>query len=305
MDTQFLESFVMVVEHGSVAEAARHLNLTSAAVSQRIHALEREIGVTLVSRSGRTVRATEAGAAVLAQAQTLLRGVRDLRATAHDQNYAGELSLGAVSSALTGLLPPLLSKLAKDYPLMTLRIYPGTSSELYRKVADGEVDAAVIVEPNFMLPKTCEWVTWREEPLVVLAHRKITDRDPHRILSCEPFIRYDRKQWGGRLADDYLHQFDIHPHGHYELDSLDAIAVLVDRELGVSLVPDWAPPWPEGLTLTKIPLPLSKQKRRLGVVWRRSSPNLRLVQALVAEVRKNEPQAATAENSEALPVEEA
>ena len=52
MDTQFLESFVMVVEHGSVAEAARRLNLTAAAVTQRIRALEREIGTALVSRSG-------------------------------------------------------------------------------------------------------------------------------------------------------------------------------------------------------------------------------------------------------------
>ena len=106
MDTQFLESFVMVVEHGSVAEAARRLSLTAAAVTQRIRALEREIGTALVSRSGRNMRATEAGTAILAQAEQLLRGVRDLRTTANEQNFAGELSLGAVSSALTGILPP-------------------------------------------------------------------------------------------------------------------------------------------------------------------------------------------------------
>ena len=94
MDTRFLESFVMVVEHGSVAEAARRLNLTAAAVAQRLRALENDIGTTLVARSGRTVRATEAGAAVLAQAQSLLREVRDLRTLANEQNFAGELSLG-------------------------------------------------------------------------------------------------------------------------------------------------------------------------------------------------------------------
>ena len=171
MDTQFLESFVMVVEHGSVAEAARRLSLTAAAVTQRIRALEREIGTALVSRSGRNMRATEAGTAILAQAEQLLRGVRDLRTTANEQNFAGELSLGAVSSALTGILPPILSRLAKNYPLITLHIYPGTSSELYRKVTDGELDAAVIIEPQFALPKTCGWRTWREEPLVLLAHR--------------------------------------------------------------------------------------------------------------------------------------
>jgi DNA-binding transcriptional LysR family regulator len=93
IDTEFLESFVKVVEHGSVAEAARRLNLTAAAVTQRLRALEREIGTALVSRSGRNMRATEAGAAILAQSEQLLRSVRDLRTTANEQNFAGELSL--------------------------------------------------------------------------------------------------------------------------------------------------------------------------------------------------------------------
>jgi DNA-binding transcriptional LysR family regulator len=283
MDTQFLESFVMVVEHGSVAEAARRLNLTAAAVTQRIRTLEREIGAALISRSGRTVRATEAGAAILLQAQILLRGVRDLQALANRQDYAGELGLGAISSALTGLLPPILSRLAQHYPLMKLHIHPGTSVELYRRVTEGELDAAVIVEPQFALPKTCGWTTWREEPLVVLAHRALGQNDPHRLLASEPFIRYDRRQWGGRLADSYLQQTGIRPQDRYELDSLDAIAVLVDRRLGVSLVPDWAPPWPEGLALSKIALPGSPQKRRIGVLWRRASARIRLVEALAAE----------------------
>ncbi len=152
MDTQFLESFVMVVEHGSVAEAARRLNLTAAAVTQRIRALEREIGTALVSRSGRTVRATEAGAAVLSRAQSLLREVRDLRVAANEQNFAGELSLGAISSAVTGILPPILSRLAETHPAMKIYINPGISSELYRVVIEGELDAAVFLEPQFAFP---------------------------------------------------------------------------------------------------------------------------------------------------------
>jgi DNA-binding transcriptional LysR family regulator len=288
MDTEFLDSFVMVVEHGSVAEAARRLNLTPAAVTQRIRALEREIGTTLVSRSGRTMRPTEAGAAVLPQAQLLVRGVRDLHTMANEQNFAGELGLGAISSALTGILPPVLAHLAQKHPLMTLYIHPGTSADLYRKVVDGELDAAAIVEPPFALPKTCGWTTWREEPLVLLVHRGITERDVHKILGTEPFIRYDRKQWGGRLAETYLQQTGIRPQDHYELDSLDAIAVLVDRELGVALVPDWAPPWPAGLNLTKLPVPVPFAKRRIGLLWRRASARFRLVQALLHESEQKE-----------------
>ena len=288
MDTQFLESFLLVVEHGSVAEAARRLNLTPAGVTQRLKALEQELGMALVSRSGRTVRPTEAGWSILPQVQALLAGVRDLRNVANEKSFAGKLNLGAISSALTGLLPPILSTLAEKYPLVTLFVHPGTSNDLYAKVISGELDAAVIVEPQFTLPKTCDWATWRAEPMIVLAHRGTTERDPHAILESHPFIRYDRKQWGGRLAEDYLQQNDLTVRDRYELDSLETIAVLVDRQLGVSLVPDWAPPWPEGLSLRKIALPLSSQKRRIGVLWRRSTPRIRLVQALLTEAQQLE-----------------
>src|SRR5260370_14224452 len=82
MDTRFLESFVTVVDGGSIAEAARRLNLTSAAVAQRIRALESEIGARLLFRSGRNVRPTEAGAAILARARNFLGEVRDLKSIA-------------------------------------------------------------------------------------------------------------------------------------------------------------------------------------------------------------------------------
>src|SRR3954462_5094054 len=133
MDTEFLESFVLVVEHGSVAEAARRLNLTPAAVTQRLRALETELGTALVLRSGRTMQPTQAGWAILPHAQGLIGGVRDLHGIANERNFAGELSLGAVSSALTGMLPSILSQLTTKYPQMKLFITPGVSTDLYRK----------------------------------------------------------------------------------------------------------------------------------------------------------------------------
>jgi DNA-binding transcriptional LysR family regulator len=274
MDTRFLESFVMVIEHGSVAAAARRLNLTDAAVTQRVRALEREIGTRLIGRSGRTVRATEAGAAIMVHAKLLLRGVKDLRSVATEELFSGELNLGAVSSALTGILPALLVSVAQRHPQLKLFITPGSSEDLYQKTISGELDAAVIVEPQVEMPKTCDWAVWREEPFIVLA--------PRSLKETEPFIRYDRNQLGGRLADKYLQKVKIRPQDRYELDSLEAISVLVDRGLGVSLVPDWAPPWPEGLNLRKIPLPVPFESRRIGLLWRRSSARIRLVQALAA-----------------------
>lgn len=283
MDTRFLESFVAVADCGSMAEAARRLGLTPAALAQRIHALEGEIGAALLTRSGRTVRPTAAGAAILERSRELLSDLRDLRVLATEETISGELRLGAISTAITGLLPDALTRLSGRYPQLHLYIMPGTSIGLYEQVLAGNLDAALMVEPPFALPKGFGWHVLRREPLVVLAPASAAGRDPLDLLACEPFIRYDRNHWGGRLADGCLRRLGIRPRERYELDGLEAIAVLVDRGLGVSLLPDWAPPWPEGLSLVKLPLPGEAVDRRIGLLWPRASTRLRLIEALLAE----------------------
>ncbi len=286
METQFLNTFVTVVEQGSMAAAARVLNITPAAVAQQIRTVERELGTSLIARVGRTVSMTEEGARILQRARELLRGVADLRSIANDSAVSGELHLGACPTALAGMLPDILARMVEQFPEINVFIRPGYSAELYRAVETGELDAALVLQAPFTLPKTCDWQLLREEPLVVIAPQSMAGRDPHELLANEPLIRYDRNQWGGRLADDYLRRAGIVPRERFELNGLNAIAVMVDRGLGVSLVPDWARPWPEGLRLVRLPLPDAGEPRRIGIVWSRSSVRIRLVNVLLEESRK-------------------
>ena len=286
METQFLNTFVTVVDQGSMAAAARVLNVTPAAVAQQIRTLERELGATLIARVGRTVSVTEQGSRILERSRELLRSVSDLRSVANDSAVSGELRLGACPTALAGMLPDVLARMVDAFPQINVFIKPGYSVDLYRAVEAGDLDAAVVLQAPFPLPKTCEWLLLREEPLIVLAPKSMAGRDPHELLSTQPLIRYDRNQWGGRQADDYLRANGIVPRERFELNALNAIAVMVDRGLGVSLVPDWAQPWPEGLQLVRIPLPNPAVPRRIGIVWSRSSVRVRLVTVLLQESRK-------------------
>ena len=286
METQFLNTFVTVVDQGSMAAAARVLNVTPAAVAQQIRTLERELGATLIARVGRTVSVTEQGSRILERARELLRSVSDLRSVANDSAVSGELRLGACPTALAGMLPDVLARMVDAFPQINVFIKPGYSVDLYRAVEAGDLDAAVVLQAPFPLPKTCEWLLLREEPLIVLAPKSMAGRDPHELLATQPLIRYDRNQWGGRQADDYLRANDIVPRERFELNALNAIAVMVDRGLGVSLVPDWAQPWPEGLQLVRIALPNPAVPRRIGIVWSRSSVRVRLVTVLLQESKK-------------------
>lgn len=280
MDIRFLESFVTIAECGSIAEAARRLNLSPATLAQRLRALEKDLGHALVSRVGRTVRPTQSGLAILSHARTLIEAVHDLKTIAANDKPAGRLSLGATATALSGQLPQIISELSARFPEIDYFVQPGSSVDLYHQVVTGDLDAAMIVMPQFLIPKSAGWLTLREEPLVLIAHEGLGPDHPHAVITREPFIRYDRNQWGGQLVDDYLRQHNLAVREWLELDALDAIAAMVDRGLGVAIVPDWAPPWPEGLKLDKIVLP-GDARRRTGILWNRSGIRIAAVRALV------------------------
>jgi DNA-binding transcriptional LysR family regulator len=283
MDTRFLETFVAVVENGSIAEAARQLNLTAAAVTLRIQTLQGEIGVDLLSRAGRTVKPTQAGMAILDRARNFLVEARDFKSIATQDAPAGEFRLGVIQTALSGLMPGILSLLTKRYPQLAVTILRETAGELYTKVLQGSLDAAILPEPSFAMPKTCDWQLVRREPLIVLAPASESLRDPHAILASRPFIRQNRNTWAGRLIDAYLRRARIRPHELFEIDGFEPIAIMVDRELGVSLVHDWAPPWPEGLHLAKIPVPRNPFERRIGILWKRAAVRSHIVRLLIEQ----------------------
>ncbi|MBL8576301.1 MAG: LysR family transcriptional regulator [Mesorhizobium sp.] len=280
MDVRFLESFVEVSDCGSVAEAARRLNLTPAAVMLRLKTIERELGHPLVARAGRTSRLTASGLAVLPKARALIIEARNLRALAADKEPAGELRLGSIATGLTGILPPAIAQLSKRHPGIDFFIKPGSSSDLYDRVSRGEIDAALIVQPPFPLPKSISWQTLREEPLVLLVPRAMKVTTVGDALATARFIRYDRNQWGGQIVDRYLRKNKLKVREWLELDALDSIAVFVSRGLGVAIVPDWVGFWPEGLRLKKIPL-ADCEMRRLGLLWNPASPRISAIRALI------------------------
>ena len=280
MDVDFLRTFLVVQECRSAAEAARRLGITSAAVAQRMKALEAELGTPLVKRAGRSTVATDAGSAIIALATSLVRDAEQLRARATRDNFAGEVRIGAITTALTGILPPILKDLMIVAPELRIFLRPGNSPDLYEAVMRGELDAALIVEPPYSLPKTCSWTTIRSEDLVLISHANLKACGVVELLTNQPFLRYDRTTWGGRIADQYLKSTRINPREVLELDSLEAISVMVSHGLGVSIVPDWADPWPAALTLYKHRLSADAPKRGIGFLAHRGSRRQHLLSLL-------------------------
>ncbi len=285
MDTRYLQSFVTVTESGSFAQAARRLDLTPTAVAARIKALEETLGLSLIKRAGRSVRPTEAGVRILERARALLRDARDLAALAEDGATYGELRLGVFVSAMTSVLPPVLKRVYDRHPSLSVFVMPGSSIELCRGVEAGDLDAAIVVEPQYAMGKAVRWQGIMDEPLVVVAPAAMEKRDAHELLRTQPFIRYDRSVLGGQLADRYLRDHGIVPHQRLEMDSLLGVAALVDQGLGVALLPDWSSLWSSRYALTRIPWPGRAPVRRVGLVWQARGARRALADSFLEQAR--------------------
>lgn len=282
MDSRFLQTFVSVVELGSIAEAARHLDITAATIAQRMHSLEESVGAKLIVRAGRTVRPTVAGMRILDRARAMVRDMRDLKSAASDTDLpVGPLRLGAIPSALMGILPLVLKAWVKSHPHIEIFMEPAATTVLYGRVLSGDLDAAVMVHPMFSLPKTCAWHELRREPLILLTPHDMHVDDALAAIAREPFIRYDRQTVAGKLADDYLRARGVRPQVRIELDGIEYIAKMVAEGLGVSVLPDWALIGAANPALKKWPLPAPCPSRTVGVVWQRATVRAPLVEAFV------------------------
>jgi DNA-binding transcriptional LysR family regulator len=288
MDTRFLQSFMAVVDCGSIADASRRLDLPATTVTQQMRALEVDIGCQLLTRVGRTVKPTVVGARIVSHAREILKGVRELRSAASDNELpAGPLRLGTTPTALMGMVPQLLKRWMSTHPTIQIYIEPGTSSKLLEQVVNGDLDVAILVHPAFAMPKTCEWHLLRREALILVTPQGMAVRDPLLTAAREPFILYDRKVVAGKMADDYLRSHHIKPKVRFELDGIEHIAQLVAEGFGVSILPDWPVNGnPDGRT-KRCPLPEPCPSREVGMVWSRSNVRSPLADALYNLVERN------------------
>jgi LysR family transcriptional regulator, low CO2-responsive transcriptional regulator len=140
-----LVSFLAVARRGSVTEAAKELVVTQPSVSAAVSALEREIGVALTERVGRSLQPTAAGAAYLPYAADVLglleQGARAAREAAEDAPRT--LRISAVTTAGEYIVPPLIQAFRERHPGLDISLDVGNRELVFQRVLDHMVDVAV------------------------------------------------------------------------------------------------------------------------------------------------------------------
>ncbi len=273
MDVRFLESLIKVIEHGSIASAARAQNLTSTAVSQRIKVLETELGCALLSRVGHTAIPTEHCLKLEARARQIIYQSACLQHDVTNTNIAGPLKLGAISTALTDFIPSLAAYFAETAENVELFVVPGTSKTLYEALTKQVIDGAIIVQPSFNLPKQFHSELIATQPLCLISPKTMSDIPAEEALKSKPVIVYDRNSWGGKQAWSWLSSLQTHCNIVCELDALETIAIMVEQGLGVAIVPEWNDLSTRyEVACQRLPSSATSYKRKIAFVSHRGAP---------------------------------
>lgn len=282
MESRYLKCFLHVIEHGSIAEAARFLDIAPATVAQRLKALEADVGCQLLQRTGRAVKPTVAGSRILAHAYAMLSVEEEIRAAASNTDLPpGPLRLGVTPSLFSDILPKFLNGWINRYPAIPVFIDPAVTSVLHNRVVEGALDVALLVHPSYALPKTYCWQIISKEELVLITPKNVFVKDSLHALREQPFIRYDLKTVAGKMVDDYLKGVHIVPGVRFEIDGIVPIMELVAAGLGVSIMPNSPFLSRYKSELNCLPLPPPVPFRTIGAMWMRSSARARIAEIFV------------------------
>jgi DNA-binding transcriptional LysR family regulator len=243
-DLKLLSTFLAVVRHGSMAEAAAALGYVPSAVSQHIAALERDLGVELlVRRPGSRLILTAAGRSLAEAAGTLFDATARFRDTAAgiSAREIAELRVGTYPSATSHLLPGILSVLRGRGHGPRVRLIDVETHEGLPQVKSGDLDLLVAYRylPEDPPAPSDAWTitSLGAEPLVVVAAARPggpPDLDACRVLEWISGRPHDADR---RLLQRWAGGLGFSPDVTMETEDVHGMLAMVRVGLAVGLVP--------------------------------------------------------------------
>jgi DNA-binding transcriptional LysR family regulator len=241
LNLAYLQTFAIVVEHGSFSAAAERLGLTQPAVSLQIRQLEKRLGTLLIERVGRKARPTAAGAELLAHTGGIEAAVSSaVEAVArHASGTMGRVRLGTGATACIFLLPPILGELCRRYPSLEIAVITGNTADMVKAIEANVMDVGLVTMPA--TGRALEITPVMEDEFVAIAPR---DMDlPKRVsaasLSKLPLLLFE----GGntrRIVDKWFAGGNVSLNPIMSLGSVEAIKAMVEAGLGCSVLPSMA-----------------------------------------------------------------
>jgi DNA-binding transcriptional LysR family regulator len=282
-----LASFVAVAEELHFGRAAARLHMTQPPLSRQVRLLEQEVGVTLLDRSGRTVKVTPAGRVFLAEARRILRLAEEssLAVRRIPTGAGGALTVGFTAVSVHGYVQSFLRRIAEELPHVDLLLRELVTADQVESIAAGDIDLGFVRPP----------VT-RAGLMSRMVHNE-------RLLLAAPYgDPFADPGWPGDLGDldgrDLVMYSPVEARYFYELvlgmtvrarirpryvqyvSQVHTMLALVQAGIGLALVPESAAALhPDGVAFVSL-APAQSPAVELAATWHENADNPALSRAL-------------------------
>lgn len=180
-DLRRLRYFIKVAELGSLTRAAEALHVAQPALSQQMRILEDELGVPLLARGPRGVTPTEAGARLLAEARSLLEGMKGVVDRVKEGEVPeGEVVIGVGQSISAMLMVPLLERAARTLPRVRIQVRELLGGLLPELMRSGAIDFAFSL--NTVTGRGMRSVPILAEDMCLVGPRRLVQRHAGGVL---------------------------------------------------------------------------------------------------------------------------
>ncbi len=293
MNLRELEYIIAVATHEHFGRAATACHVSQPTLSGQIRKLEEELGVQLFERGRGSVRVTEAGAAIIAEARHVLAGADRIRAVAHaaQDPFGGRLSLGLIPTIAPYLIPRFVRSLRETLPQLAVTYREDITERLTDDLLTGALDAAVLATPPE--DEALEAIPLFSEPF------RLVMPDGHALAdeAQPPMQSVDRDELlllteGHCFRDQALAVCDLGPPRKSSLraTSLETLVNLVSQGMGVTLVPALALRSETDPSLIVRPLADQSAARDVVLMVRRSFPRRPVIDKVADIIRAGLPE---------------
>jgi DNA-binding transcriptional LysR family regulator len=232
-------TFSAVARTGGITRAAAELNTVQSNVTQRIKAMEAEIGTALFERHSRGMTLTGAGRRLLPYAQQMAALSREAVLAARDDGVPkGPLAIGSMETTAAVRLPSLLAEFHRRFPAVRLSLRTAPTADLVAAVLDGSLDGAFVAGPIDHAELSA--VTAFREELVLVTARRWSNLAALRAGTPEsgPTALVFRSGCTYRQRLEQLFsEFGWPSAARFELGTLDGMIGCVAADMGVTLLP--------------------------------------------------------------------
>ncbi len=293
-----LEYLLALDAHRSFVVAAEHCHVTQPTLSMQLKKLEEQLNVLIFDRSKQPLLPTDVGKKIIEQARLALNEVQQIREIVYQSKgmVKGELHVGIIPTLSPYLLPLFIGHFVRKYPGLKVTIQDLKTEEIISRIKSDQLDAGIMVTPTHDAAITEQPMFYEE--FYFYLDEELSKQKNKQLIEIDEVL--EEKLWlleeGNCFRNQTFNLCNLNQINYkdlyfkYESGNLQTIMKMVDREGGITLVPQ--------LAATDLNEAQRKRLRFIGnghpvrevsMVFSRKFAKEDIIQKLIAEIKTHIP----------------